>query len=133
MNTRPPLVLIVDDDLAVRESLKFALELEGLEVDVWPRGADLLASPRLPQADCLILEHRMPGMDGFALLAALQARGCRVPVILITDAATAPIRRRASQAGVRHIVEKPLLDSALIESLTDILGSRPAGRVRKTP
>ena len=122
MSPGSPLVLIVDDDLAVRESLKFALELEGLEVDVWARGADLLACPRLMQADCLVLDDRMPGMDGLAVLRALQLRDCRVPVVLVTDHATAALRRRAAVAGVRHIVEKPLLDSALIESIADILG-----------
>lgn len=116
------LVLIVDDDLAVRESFKFALALEGLEVQTCSGGAELLMHPRLLRADCLILYHHMPLMDGFALLAHLKALSCNVPVILITDHTTDVLRRRAALNGVRHIVEKPLLDSALIDSIHDILG-----------
>ncbi len=116
------LVLVVDDDLAVRESFKFALALEGLEVQTCNGGADLLMHPRLLRADCLILYHHMPLMDGFVLLARLKALSCNVPVILITDHTTDVLRRRAALNGVRHIVEKPLLDSALIDGIHDILG-----------
>jgi FixJ family two-component response regulator len=121
MSAESHLVLVVDDDLAVRESLKFALELEGLEVHACAGGADLLSHPQLMHADCLVLDYQMPGMDGFEVLKELKARDCRVPVILITGNATAAIRRRAMIAGVKHVVEKPLLDSALIESIADIL------------
>ncbi len=115
------LVLVVDDDLAVRESLKFALELEGLEVQTCRGGADLLTHPQLWRADCLILSHHMPVMGGFAVLARLTVLSCRVPVILITDHLTDALRRHAAMAGVRHVVEKPLLDSALSDSIQDIL------------
>jgi two-component system response regulator FixJ len=117
----PHLVLVVDDDLAVRESLKFVLEQEGLKVDACAGGADLLVHPHLMRADCLVLDYQMPGMGGFEVLRELKTRDCRVPVILITGNATAGLRRRAALAGVRHVVEKPLLDSALIESISDIL------------
>jgi two-component system, LuxR family, response regulator FixJ len=116
------LVLVADDDLAVRESLKFALRLEGLEVQACQGGAELLMHPRLMRAGCLILDYHMPVMGGFAVLARLKALNCHVPVILITDHTTDILRRRAAAAGVRHIVEKPLLDSALIDSIQDILG-----------
>jgi two-component system response regulator FixJ len=115
------LVLVVDDDLAVRESLKFALELEGLEIHACGGGADLLAHPNLADAACLVVDYQMPVMDGFELLAELRARNYLAPVILITGQATNTLRRRAVAAGVRHVVEKPLLDSALIESIQDVL------------
>ncbi len=121
MNARSHVVLVVDDDLAVRESLKFVLGVEGLEVHDCASGAALLDHPQLMDAACLVVDDQMPEMDGFEVLSALKTRDCRAPVILITGNATAGIRRRAALAGVRHIVEKPLLDSALIESITDIL------------
>jgi two-component system response regulator FixJ len=121
MNAGSHLILVVDDDLAVREALKFALELEGLEVQACACGADLIDHPRLMHAACVVLDDQMPGMDGFEVLRALKTRDCRAPVILIAGNATPGVRRRAALAGVRHVVEKPLLDSALIESITDIL------------
>ena len=119
------LVLVVDDDRAVRESLKFALELEGFNVHACDGGPDLMACPYLPQADCLVLDYHMPGMDGFAVLDALKARGLDIPVIFITGRVNDALRRRAAAAGVRHVVEKPLLDCTLIESINDVL--EPAG------
>lgn len=117
------LVLVVDDDLAVRESLKFALELEGLEVRTCSGGADLLVHPSLWRAACLILDDHMPVMDGFAVLAGLRMLSCHVPVILITDHTTDALHRRAARVGVRRVVEKPLLDSALLDGIQDILGA----------
>lgn len=134
MHARSHLVLVVDSDLAVRESLKFALELEGLEVFACASGEDLLVYSQLMRADCLILNHQMPGMDGFAVLGALRARHCLVPVILVTGDATAGIHRCAASAGVRHVIEKPLLDNALIESITEILNyPAPPASPRKSP
>jgi len=121
MSVGSHLIFVVDDDLAVRESLKFTLELEGMEVHACAGGADLLGHPHLARADCLVLDYQMPGMDGFEVLSALKARNCRVPVILVTDTASVAVLRRAAVAGVRHVVEKPLLDSALIESIAEIL------------
>jgi FixJ family two-component response regulator len=121
MNAGSHLVLVVDDDLAVRESLKFALELEGLEVLVCGGGAELVGHPHLMRAGCVVLDCQMPGMNGFEVVNALKTRDCRVPVVFITSNATPSLRQRAATAGVRHVVEKPLLDSALIESIVDIL------------
>ncbi len=115
------IVLVVDDDLAVRESLKFALELEGLAVRVFGSGRELLEHPGLPQARCLILDYRMPVMDGFEVLDHLAARKVRLPVILITSGATGALRQRAAAAGVWHVLEKPLSDSSLVENIQDVL------------
>lgn len=121
MNAGQHLVLVADDDLAVRQSLKFALELEDLEVVVCADGPDLLAHPRLADAECVVLDYKMPVMDGFEVLARMKARNCQIPVILITSYATEALRRRAASAGVRHVVEKPLLDSALVDSIRDVV------------
>jgi len=121
MSAGSHLVFVVDDDLAVRESLKFTLELEGIKVHACAGGADLLDHPHLMGADCLVLDYQMPDMDGFEVMRALKARDCRVPVILVTDNASVSVRQRAAVAGVRHVVEKPLLDNLLIESITEVL------------
>lgn len=121
MTDERPLVFVVDDDQAVRDSLKFALELENLDVQVCEGGAQLLAHRGLREAACLVIDFQMPRMDGFELIEALRERGLATPVILITGQVTSRLRRRAQAAGVRHVVEKPLLDSVLLETLQTLL------------
>jgi two-component system, LuxR family, response regulator FixJ len=123
MADRRTLVIIVDDDQAIRDSLQFALRLEGLCVHVHSGGASLLSDPDLNRAGCVILDHRMPRMDGFALLSTVQARVPDVPAIMLTSRATAQDRARAQAAGVRSVLEKPLLDNVLMDNLRAILSA----------
>ena len=117
MSAKKKTVLVVDDDQAVRESLKFDLELEGLAVETYDCGAALLRDAGLASADCLVLDCKMPGMDGFAILGELAARQIKAPVILITAPLTETLRRRAKKAEVFAILEKPLLDDVLIKNV----------------
>jgi two-component system response regulator FixJ len=121
MAGRRKLVLIVDDDEAVRDALAFALRLEGLCVHVHSGGGSLLADPDLSRAGCVILDDRMPRIDGFALLSSLQARNISLPAIMLTNHATPQVRARADAAGVRMLLEKPLLDNALADNIRAIL------------
>lgn len=110
-------ILVVDDDRAVRESLKFDLELEGWAVKTYGCGAALLRDDGLARAGCVVLDCKMPEMDGFAVLDEMAARGIEAPVILITAPLTESLRRRAKKAGVFAILEKPLLDDVLIRNV----------------
>jgi two-component system, LuxR family, response regulator FixJ len=123
MDDRRDLVLIVDDDQAVRDALQFALRLEGLCVHVHGGGAALLADPDLTRAGCVILGDWMRQMDGFALLRNLKARDINLPAIMLTSHATANVRARADAVGVRKVLEKPLLDNALVENIRSILNA----------
>jgi two-component system response regulator FixJ len=123
MDDRRDLVLIVDDDQAVRDALQFALRLEGLCVHVHGGGAALLADPDLTRARCVILGDWMRQMDGFALLRDLKARDINLPAIMLTSHATANVRARADAVGVRKVLEKPLLDNALVENIRSILNA----------
>jgi FixJ family two-component response regulator len=120
MHTERPIILVVDDDPAVRDSLKFSLELEGLAVRTFDSGMALLADTRLTQADCLVLDYKMPEMDAFDVLEELGKRRIQLPVVLIAGPITTSIRERALHAGIAHILEKPLLDTALIDRIRDI-------------
>lgn len=120
MHTENPVILVADDDPAVRDSLKFSLELEGLVVHTCSGGIALLEHPELSRADCIVLDYKMPGMDGFEVLERLKERKLSVPIILITSSATAAIRARADRAGVRHLLEKPLLDTVLIDRIQEV-------------
>ena len=116
------IIMVVDDDEAVRESIKFALELEGLTVIACGSGAELLAHPDLNLAGCLVLDYRMPDMDGFQVVDRLAEHQVKVPIILITSPVTESFRRRAKAVGVRVVLEKPLLNGALVKGIQEALG-----------
>ena len=117
MSKDKTLVLVLDDDEAVRDLLKFALELEGLDVRLCGAGEELLLHPDLGAAKCLILDFKMPEMDGIEVLDRLRAKGIRLPVVLITGHATAALRSRAAEAGVLSVLQKPLLGNVLLDSI----------------
>ena len=109
-------VFVVDDDEAVLNSLRFALEIEGFEVRLFHSGGELLRQATFPKSGCLVLDYKLPEGDGLQALAVLRRRGVSLPAILITSHPSEGIRGRAAAAGV-VIVEKPLLGNALIEAI----------------
>jgi two-component system response regulator FixJ len=118
-------VIVVDDDDAVRRSLKFALELEGLDVRLYGGGGQLLADRDIPDRGCLVVDYYMPGIDGIELVSRLRHRHVALPAILITAKATDDLRRRAAGAGFQQVLEKPLEDSALIDGIRHALAAMP--------
>ena len=119
-----PIVIVVDDDAAVRGSLKFALEIEGFAVRTYPKGDDLLGDLRLGDCACFIIDQRLPGMNGLDVVAELRKERIAAPVILITSHPTNIVQERAARAGV-PIVEKPLLGNALIDRIRDAIAHPP--------
>ncbi|WP_345970421.1 response regulator transcription factor [Methylorubrum rhodesianum] len=116
-------VLVVDDDEAVRHSLKFVLELEGLDVRLYEDGAGLLRDAALPHMGCLVVDYWMPDMDGFQLVGRLRDRNVDLPAILITARPSFDLQRRAADAGFRRVVEKPFEDSSLLDGIHDALAA----------
>jgi two-component system response regulator FixJ len=115
------LIMIVDDDQAVRDAFQFALQLEGFSVHVHDTAPALLADPDLARAACVVLDDRMPRLDGIGLLKDLQARKIMPPTILLTSHATVELRARAEIAGVHLVLEKPLLENTLIDCIRSVL------------
>jgi two-component system, LuxR family, response regulator FixJ len=105
-------ILVVDDDRAVRESLKFSLVIEGFAVRTYADAEQILAEPRLPKFDCLIVDQNMPGMNGLDLVSELRTRHGETPAILITSYPDQFLRDRAATAHI-PIIEKPLMNSLL--------------------
>ena len=120
--TRPPAatILVVDDDMAVRNSLKFSLELEGFHVRVYSNGRELLDDPDLPANSCLVVDQVMPGLTGLEVVASLRHRGNKSPALLITPNAGKQLRQRAADAGI-SVVEKPLFGNTLVDAIRHCL------------
>jgi len=113
---RNRLVVVIDDDPAVCNSLKFSLEVEGFTVRDYSSANDLLREPELADAGCLVIDYHLPEMNGLEVLNRLRARRIAAPAILITSHPSAAVRQRAAEAGV-PIIEKPLLGNALVEGI----------------
>lgn len=124
MSPGAEIVLVVDDDAAVRASLKFALEVEGFQVKLYDRGKALLADTDLPEGACLVIDYRMPDIDGIDLIERLRGRNVTLPAILISGRVTKELRTLAQRLGFAAVLEKPLLDSVLVESIRAALASK---------
>ena len=116
-------VIVIDDDVAVRNSLKFSLEVEGFTVRSYATGVELPTAEDLAPCSCLVVDQNMPGMNGLELIALLRVRQLAAPAILITSNPSLSLRERARAAGV-PIVEKPLLGNALIDKIYDVVEGR---------
>lgn len=124
MNPAPNIIL-VDDDPAIRSSLSFSLELEGFAVSAFASGPELLALEPLPQEGCLVLDYRLPGIDGLQLLGLLRRCGVALPAIIITSTPSRSLRARVAQAGA-ILVEKPLMCDALASAVRAALSESRA-------
>jgi FixJ family two-component response regulator len=107
-------VVVVDDDPAVRNSLKFSLEIEGFVVHLYESGSDLLKEKALPHCSCFVIDQQMPGIPGLDLIIRLRDQSVSTPAILITSRPNPALARRAADANI-PIVEKPLLTDSLVE------------------
>ena len=123
MTDKSTVVCVVDDDAGVRNALKFALEIEGLDVRLYDGPKALLAEGSLPSRACLIVDYRMPEMDGLELVRELRTRDIGLPVIMITGRANKDLRRQAEKSGVHCLLEKPLSDSCLVACIRSAFAS----------
>ena len=115
-STLTPIVYIVDDDPAMRSSLRWLIESVGLTVRTCASAQEFL---RTYQGDpgCLVLDVRMPGMSGLDLQAELAARRIEIPVLIITGYAEVALAVRAMKGGAFDFIEKPFSDQALLDRI----------------
>jgi FixJ family two-component response regulator len=114
-----PCVLVVDDDAALLSSLEFALTAEGYRVHSCADSRTALAGGADVPA-CMVIDYRLPDMDGTELAACLRSKGVDAPLILITTNPDARCRAKAAGCGA-VIVEKPLLDDKLIRQIKSLV------------
>jgi two-component system response regulator FixJ len=123
-------VYIVDDDEAVRDSLSVLLGSKGYAVRSFGSALEFLAAaPSLPSG-CLIVDIRMPEMDGLELQARLRARALGFPMIVITGHGDVPLAVRAMKAGAVDFIEKPFASERILDSLDGALSRLAAPRER---
>ncbi|MBR0714245.1 response regulator [Bradyrhizobium liaoningense] len=121
-----PIVYVVDDDAAVLGSLRFLLETDGFVVRTFKNGTALLNAAGVRDADCYVIDYKMPDINGIDLVARLRQSDIRAPVILITGYPDENISTRAAAAGVKGVILKPLLDENLIRQIRDAIQDRPS-------
>ena len=110
-------VFIVDDDEALRDSLRWLLESVGLRVEAHDSANSFLQSYYPGQSGCLLLDVRMPGMSGLELQEQLESRDVRLPVVIMTGHGDVSMAVRALKAGALDFIEKPFDDELLLASI----------------
>ena len=122
-------IFVVDDDAAIRDSLRMMLETAGYGARDFASAQPFLADPHLG-GGCLIVDVRMPGMGGLELQEELVRRKANIPVIVMTGHADVPLAVRAMRAGAIDFVEKPFDQERMLQSVSDALaaGERTQGR-----
>jgi RNA polymerase sigma factor (sigma-70 family) len=114
---RPPLVAIVDDDAAVRDSLTLLLRLRGCVVRAFASGSAFLEWAGTQDVDCVLLDLRMNGLSGLDVQAALARRGLDYPIVVVTAHGDVATTRAALKAGAFDFIEKPFDDEALLKAI----------------
>jgi two-component system response regulator FixJ len=113
------IVHLVDDDAAIRRSVGFMLKTSGHRVESYESGTELLKNSGQLEQGCILLDIRMPGMDGLEVQQALQDKGVSLPVIIMTGHGDVSLAVRAMKCGAVDFIEKPFEKDALLASLEE--------------
>jgi len=120
-NPAGPVVHVVDDDEALRDSLRWLLESAGHRVATYATAESFLATWEPEQAGCLVLDIRMPGMSGLELQDKLKRRGHTIPIIFVTGHGDVPMAVNAVKKGALEFIEKPFNDQAFLVLIKNAL------------
>lgn len=125
-----PLIHLIDDDAAVRESLALLISTVGLRVQTWDRPDAFLAGFDRQGIGAIVLDVRMPGISGLSVLDTLIAQGVDQPILMLTGHGTVEMCRRAFKAGAAEFLEKPVNDEQLLEALQQAVRQHVKSRER---
>jgi two-component system response regulator FixJ len=114
-------IFIVDDDEAVRDSLKLLLESHGCRVKEFGSTREFIGAFHRQDRQCLVLDHHLPGETGLDFLESEDGAKLRVPVILMSGGGDRNLRERAAKAGALGYFDKPLDDSELVATIFKLL------------
>jgi len=113
------IIHLVDDDEAIRRSAGFMLKTSGYKVSSFASGVELLREAKDLQPGCILLDVRMPDMDGLQVQRALQERGIGFPVIVMTGHGDVGVAVQAMKAGAVDFIEKPFEKAVLLSALEE--------------
>lgn len=122
MHSRP-IVYVIDDDLAVQDSMKALLESADLEVQTFATGPDFLKAVDHDSHGCVILDLDLPVMTGLEVLDHLATTHIDLPVILITGRADKEVLRRSKTSSAAALLEKPMSEDMLLGTIANVLNS----------
>jgi FixJ family two-component response regulator len=116
-------VFIIDDDLSVRRALKRFVASAEYSVETYASAQEFLAAVPVYAEGCLILDVRMPGLNGLGLQAQLAVLNYKLPIIFITAFDNPQDRKQAMDAGAVAFLRKPLSDQVLLDALESACGA----------
>jgi len=125
-----PLIHLIDDDAAVRDSLALLIGTVGLRVQTWSDPQAFIDRFDRQGIGAIVLDVRMPGISGLTVLDTLVAQGVDQPVIMLTGHGTVEMCRRAFKAGAAEFLEKPVNDEQLLEALQNAVRQHVRSRER---
>ena len=120
---QPHTIYIVDDDDAVRDSLRALLESCDFKVQDFASATEFLARRNGPRGDCLLLDLHMPQVDGLSLLEKMRANGSQMPTIVITGRSDPLLKQRAQESGAFALFDKPVAETALLNAIALAIAS----------
>jgi FixJ family two-component response regulator len=129
--TKQQTVFIVDDDEAMRDSLAWLLESNGLTVRSFESGEAFLDAWRADMAGCLVLDVRMPGISGLELHEKLQALNSPLPIIFVTGHGDVPMAVSALKKGAADFIEKPFNDKEILRLIEQCLAADRSQQSRR--
>lgn len=124
-------VFIVDDDTSVRDALSLVFSIRGYRTATFSGAGDFLRAWQANWMGCLLIDIRMPGMDGLALQERLIEMGCTLPVIVITGHGNVDSARRAFKSNALDFLEKPIDHDKMFEIIEDAFKSQSLFKDRK--
>jgi FixJ family two-component response regulator len=121
MSLSEPVVFVVDDDISVRESLELMISCAGWHPEIFASAKEFLAHPRVQTPSCLVLDVRLPDLNGLALQEQVAADRPEMPIIFITGYGDVPMTVQAMKAGAVEFLTKPFGDDVLLEAIGQAL------------
>ena len=117
MTNRKPIIYIVDDDVSICRSLSLLLKSHGFKVETFTRAKDFLAFKHSKLLSCLVLDVRLPDIDGIALQSAIAQQKLVIPIVFITGHGNIPMSVKAMKGGAIDFLPKPFTDRELLDAI----------------